>query len=194
MLAVVHALRVWRCYLEGAQFTVFTDHVSNTFFQTQPSLSRRLARWSEFIQRFGVFKWEYLKGERNVADALSWGDVTASLLLCVVFVLVLLSGAVFAAAGLAKPNRRMFQNRSMSGQTGSVRGDQSVFSPTFDLSPSLLKPLIEGSRELSEKVQRDANWADSNQLSTTWEGFVLKRKSRIVVFVVVVLCCLFLFV
>ena len=49
MLAVVHALRVWRCYLEGAQFTVFTDHVSNTFFQTQPSLSRRQARWSEFI-------------------------------------------------------------------------------------------------------------------------------------------------
>ena len=49
MLAVVHTLRVWRCYLEGAEFTVFTDHVSNTFFQTQPSLSRRQARWSEFI-------------------------------------------------------------------------------------------------------------------------------------------------
>ena len=80
MLAVVHALRVWRCYLEGAQFTVFTDHVSNTYFQTQPSLSRRQARWSEFLQRFGVFGWEYLKGERNVADALSRGDATASLL------------------------------------------------------------------------------------------------------------------
>ena len=44
MLSVVHALRVWRCYLEGANFTVFTDHVSNTSFQTQPSLSRRQAR------------------------------------------------------------------------------------------------------------------------------------------------------
>ena len=181
MLAVVHALRVWRCYLEGAQFTVFTDHVSNTFFQTQPSLSRRQARWSEFIQRFGVFKWEYFKGECNVADALSRGDVTASQLQSVDSDKAQPSGAVFAAAGLAKPNRRMFQNKSASGQTASVRGDQSVFSPTFDLSPSLLKPLIEGSRELSEKVQRDANWADSNQLSTTWEGFVLKRKSRIVV-------------
>jgi hypothetical protein len=52
MLAVVHALRVWRCYLEGPDFTVYTDHVSNTYFQTQPNLSRRQARWSEFLQRF----------------------------------------------------------------------------------------------------------------------------------------------
>jgi hypothetical protein len=44
MLAVVHALRVWRCYLEGAEFTVYNDHVSNTYFQTQPNLSRRQAR------------------------------------------------------------------------------------------------------------------------------------------------------
>jgi hypothetical protein len=44
MLAVVHALRVWRCYLEGAEFTVYIDHVSNTYFQTQPNMSRRQAR------------------------------------------------------------------------------------------------------------------------------------------------------
>jgi hypothetical protein len=30
ILAVVHALRVWRCCLEGADFTVYTDHVLNT--------------------------------------------------------------------------------------------------------------------------------------------------------------------
>ena len=181
MLAVVHALRVWRCYLEGAEFTVFTDHVSNTFFQTQPSLSRRQARWSEFIQRFGVFKWEYLKGERNVADALSRGDVTASQLQSVDSDKVQPFGAVFAAAGVATPNRRMFQRRRKPGQASSVRDDQSVFSPTFDLSPSLLKSLIEKSRELSVKVQRDANWAEANQLSTNWEGLVLKRNSKIVV-------------
>jgi hypothetical protein len=44
MLVVVHALRVWRCNLEGVNFTVYTDHVSNTYFQTQPNLSRQQAR------------------------------------------------------------------------------------------------------------------------------------------------------
>jgi hypothetical protein len=78
MLAVVHAFRVWRCYLEGADFTVYTDHVSNTFFQTQPNLSRRQARWSEFLQRFGAFQWKYRKGASNVADALSRRDVAGS--------------------------------------------------------------------------------------------------------------------
>jgi hypothetical protein len=43
MLALVHVVRVWRCYLEGANFTVYTDHVSNTYFQTQPNLSQRQA-------------------------------------------------------------------------------------------------------------------------------------------------------
>jgi hypothetical protein len=78
MLAVVHALRVWRCYLEGAEFIVYTDHVSNTYFQTHPNLSRRQARWSEFLQRFGAFEWKYRKGSKNVADALSRRDVAGS--------------------------------------------------------------------------------------------------------------------
>ena len=111
MLAVVHALRVWRCYLEGAEFTVFTDHVSNTFFQTQPSLSRRQARWSEFIQRFGVFKWEYLKGERNVADALSRGDVTASLPQNVDSDKAQPFGAFVASAVVATSSRGTFRNK-----------------------------------------------------------------------------------
>jgi ribosomal protein L31 len=55
MLAVVHALRVWRCYLEGVFFEVETDHKCKTFFQSQPNLLRRQARWSEFLQRFGKF-------------------------------------------------------------------------------------------------------------------------------------------
>jgi hypothetical protein len=78
MLAVVHALCVWRCYLEDAKFTVYTDHLSNTYFQTQPNLSRRQARWSEFLQRFGAFEWKHRKGAKNVADALSRRDIAGS--------------------------------------------------------------------------------------------------------------------
>jgi hypothetical protein len=78
MLEVVHALCVWQCYLEGADFTVYTDHVSNTYFQMQPNLSRRQACWSEFLQRFGAFEWKYRKGAKNVANALSQRDVAGS--------------------------------------------------------------------------------------------------------------------
>lgn len=64
LLGVVDALRVWRCYLEGVEFDVVTDHCPTTFFQTQPNLSRPQARWSEFLQRFN-FKWHYRPGRTS---------------------------------------------------------------------------------------------------------------------------------
>jgi hypothetical protein len=72
LAAVVHALKTWRCYLEGAKgkVTVVTDHNPLTFFKTQPNLSRRQARWSEYLSRFH-FEWEYRPGRINVADPLS---------------------------------------------------------------------------------------------------------------------------
>ena len=73
LLAVVHALQTWRCYLEGARFpfVVRTDHNPLTYLPTQPNLSRRQARWSEYLQRFH-FQWEYKAGSTNsAADALS---------------------------------------------------------------------------------------------------------------------------
>jgi hypothetical protein len=79
MLAVVHTPRVWRCYLEGVYFEVETDHKCNTFFESQLNLSRRQARWLEFLHRFGKFKWDYCPGEQNVADALSRRDEATSL-------------------------------------------------------------------------------------------------------------------
>jgi len=71
LLAVVHAMRTLRCYLEGCvNCTVVTDHRPLTFFDTQPNLSRRQARWSEYLSRFR-FKWVYRPGRINVADPLS---------------------------------------------------------------------------------------------------------------------------
>lgn len=69
-LAVYHALKKWRCYLEGVKFLVITDHCPLTFLKSQPSLSRRQARWSEFFERFS-FEWDYRPGRSNVADPLS---------------------------------------------------------------------------------------------------------------------------
>lgn len=70
LLAVVHALKVWRCYLEGAKFMVVTDHKPNTSFPTQALLSRRQARWLEFLESF-AFDWQYRAGVCNPADPLS---------------------------------------------------------------------------------------------------------------------------
>jgi hypothetical protein len=132
MLSVVHALRVWRCYLEGADFTMFTDHVSNTFFQTQPNLSRRQARWSEFLQRFGTFPWKYRKGTSNVvADAMSRRDVAGSVERCGRAAQLQVVGAVGA---VATGNRETYQRISIPGQGERVVGDQkSAEMLTFDL-------------------------------------------------------------
>ena len=59
---------VFRCYLlSGKQFNLVTDNMPNTFLQT---LSRRQARWSEYLQRFN-FNWVHRAGRHNVADPLS---------------------------------------------------------------------------------------------------------------------------
>ncbi|MGQ3285828.1 RNase H-like domain-containing protein [Bosea sp. (in: a-proteobacteria)] len=70
LLAVHDALQVWRCYLEGSEVTLVTDHNPNTFLNTQALLSRRQARWMEFLARF-KYKWLYRPGRSNVADPIS---------------------------------------------------------------------------------------------------------------------------
>jgi hypothetical protein len=70
MLGIVRALDEWRYALEGPEVTLVTDHNPLTFLPTQASLSRRCARWMEFLARFHV-KWEYRPGRINVADPLS---------------------------------------------------------------------------------------------------------------------------
>ncbi len=68
--AVVHALKTWRCYLEGVPFKVVTDHNPLVHLHTQSNLTRKQARWSQYLQQFD-FTWEYRPGRTNVADPLS---------------------------------------------------------------------------------------------------------------------------
>ena len=85
LLAVVHALRVFRHYLEGCQhFTLYTDHQSLQYFFRQKDLSRRQAGWLETLVDFQPnMTIRYLPGEKNRADALS--RQLSSLNLCSAF-------------------------------------------------------------------------------------------------------------
>ena len=72
LLGAVRALSEWRCYLEGADVTIMTDHNSLVHLQTQPQLNRRQVRWLEFLSRFEPgLKWQYKPGKTLVADPLS---------------------------------------------------------------------------------------------------------------------------
>lgn len=71
MLAIVHAFKVWRCYLDNTRVDVYTDHASLIHFFKQPNLSPRQARWSEYLSQFD-YVLHHVKGVANVvADALS---------------------------------------------------------------------------------------------------------------------------
>ena len=71
LLAIIRALKKWRADLLGGPISIFTDHRTLENFDTQRDLSRRQARWQEFMAQFEM-KIYYVKGEDNtVADALS---------------------------------------------------------------------------------------------------------------------------
>jgi hypothetical protein len=135
----------------------------------QPNLSRRQARWLEFLQRFGKFKRDYCPGEQNVADALSRRDVAAS---PQNFVSVVKALAVCAAAVLSG----MYDRSSKPGQAKRLDCDQScVLTLTFDLPSSLLKSLQLESLALCKKIRRDANRPFKLPgLSVNSQGLVVK--------------------
>jgi hypothetical protein len=71
LLAIIRACRKWRSDLLGSHFTVFTDHRTLENFLQQKDLSRRQARWMEFLSQFELTI-KYIKGSDNsAADALS---------------------------------------------------------------------------------------------------------------------------
>ncbi|OJT13242.1 Transposon Tf2-12 polyprotein [Trametes pubescens] len=71
LLAIVRAMKKWRVDLLGVPFTVLTDHRTLENFTTQKHLSRRQARWQEFLGQYD-YQIAYIKGDLNTAaDALS---------------------------------------------------------------------------------------------------------------------------
>ena len=71
LAAVVFALKIWRHYLYGEQFEVFSDHKSLKHIFTQQDLNMRQRRWMEFLEDYD-FTLHYHTGKANVVvDALS---------------------------------------------------------------------------------------------------------------------------
>ena len=71
MCAIMHVLTIWRPFLLGKPFKVYTDHRSLTHLKTQPNLNQRQIRW---LERAADYDCEilYKPGKENVvADALS---------------------------------------------------------------------------------------------------------------------------
>ena len=56
LLAIFEAFRVWRHYLEssGTPIDVVTDHKNLEYFSTTKVLTRRQARWSEYLSQFNL--------------------------------------------------------------------------------------------------------------------------------------------
>ena len=80
MLAIVFAIKRWRHYLYGVEFTLYTDHHSLKYWFTQEKVNARQARWLEFLQEFH-FVVKYKSGKTNIAaDALSRNPIESNAL------------------------------------------------------------------------------------------------------------------
>ena len=52
LAAVVFALKIWRQYLYGDKFEVFTDHKSLKYIFTQQDLNLRQRRWINYLEDY----------------------------------------------------------------------------------------------------------------------------------------------
>ena len=71
LAAVFFALKIWRHYLYGKEFEVYSNHKSLKYIFTQWDLNMRQRRWMEFLEDYN-FTLHYYPGKENVvADVLS---------------------------------------------------------------------------------------------------------------------------
>ena len=68
-LAVVFALKSWRLYL-FKHFEIFTDNQAVVYLRSKLHMSKREARWIEFLADFD-FSIQHISGNKNFADPLT---------------------------------------------------------------------------------------------------------------------------
>ena len=71
LAAIIFALKIWRHYLCGERFQIYTDHQSLKYLFSQKELNMRQRRWMELLKDYDC-DILYHPGKANrVADALS---------------------------------------------------------------------------------------------------------------------------
>lgn len=76
LLAIIYCLQKWRAYLfsMASTFEVVTDHDALKYFMTTKVLTRRQARWAEFLAEFN-FIITFRPGRlSSLPDALTWRE------------------------------------------------------------------------------------------------------------------------
>jgi hypothetical protein len=71
LLAIVHALKVWRHYLLGNLVNIYMDHKSLKYLFTQADLNMRQLKWLELIKDYELEIHYHPRKANLVADALS---------------------------------------------------------------------------------------------------------------------------
>ena len=155
MLAIIRALKKWRADLIGVPFLIYTDHKTLENFHQQRELSRRQARWMEFLSQYDG-KIVYVKGDENsVADALSrfpnleTSDFTTTPL----------------AENMALPIYHDALDKGVVASTVSLGGDHhqlATLLPSLIAATSQPAPLIPAALSIS---------SDSNLLNEIKEGY-----------------------
>ena len=118
LLAIVFALKIWRHYLLGEKFILYTDHQSLKYLYTQKDLNLRQQRWLEFLAAYDL-DILYTSGKANVvADALS--RKTA-----IVAHLIITPGLIHRISALQKDDEfiQRISKRVKEGETTSFRID-----------------------------------------------------------------------
>ena len=76
LVAIVFALKIWRHYLYGEQFEVFSDHKSLKYIFTQRDLNMRQCKGMEYLEDYDLTLHYHPCKANVVADVLnqkSWG-------------------------------------------------------------------------------------------------------------------------
>jgi transposase InsO family protein len=135
LLGLITALREWRCYVEGTTVTLLTDHHPLTFLRDQADLSRRQARWMEFLSRFD-FAIDYQRGVDNtVADALSRHPSFAA-------VTAVTTRARARAVGGAPSGGGEERSHPLPSQSAPPQGKRTRANTAVDAGPSTGAPPV----------------------------------------------------